>query len=1035
MAHDLAPPSDWQAFERLCLDLFRELWNAPGAMRHGRDGQPQAGVDIFGLPSGSAEWFGVQCKKKLGTEVTEEELEAELEKAKGFNPKLTRFVLATTARCDAKIQEVARRLTVEGPFQEVLVYDWDHLCADLTGRTELLRKHFPDHFAGDPSDLRSHYLRHLMTELDVVQVSKVSRDQKQDIPLSKVYIDLDVMAEVRSWLRDEDAEEEVALEPSAGAGDRNPTGLATSLDLLGQVKMLERICLRARHEAQREEIEDFSRRCTALEAVATAPRRVLVGRGGSGKSTFGRYLCLCLAGQLLGHETLNLRHLNGRWADMGPELWPWPHGELVPFFVELRRFVRSEEHFPAKGEDGQAKHLVAYLATLGAGGGGEMAPMVRGALDTGALVVLDGLDETPAAEQVRERLQQVIRGFVKTYPDCRVLVTSRPYAYELGQDWRLDGETFDDQRFVDETLAPLDKAKIERFVTDAYAAFAKRNRLDDANLVDLASDLLRQIHDQPSLRRLAEQPLTLTMMTDLHTARGGRLPPSRAKLFEESVCLLLDRWNERRLLEESVTTLVGMDEEQIRSALELLAFRTHRDGGSAGTGDDLGAEIPESALFQALIDTRERYGNKQPLVPEEIRDYLHQRSGILIGESSSVYRFPHRFFQEYLAACHLEHFPDKRRPLLETNPGLWREVVLFLAGRLIHGDGIWTLLRELVGEPPGEGIKSDDSRFLRALLAGLAIREHRLWQREDADHQPKIDRVRDWLRRAVELGALEVQDRVLAGQILGLLGDDRPGIGLGAEGLPAFEWVEIPRGTFTMGGDGKYDGKPVHEEHVEAFRISRYPVTNAQYESFVADGGYTKRWQGCWTESGWEWREEKKLEGPFSEPSPFDLPNHPRVSVSWYEAVAFCNWLASRTGIGYRLPTESEWERSARGTDGREYPWGTKFDPALCNTAETEIDTTTAVGLFPDGESPNGIGSRGILDASGNVWEWCSTKWGDNYDALADDDLQGSAGRVVRGGSFAGDGFFARCAFRSGGDPDIIFAGSGFRLVAPFESL
>ncbi len=995
--YDLSPPRNWQDFEDLCLDLFRQLWKAPGAMKHGRAGQPQAGVDVFGLPAGGSDWFGVQCKKKLGGEVTEDELTAEVEKAKGFNPKLTRFILATTARCDGSIQQTARQLTDAGPF-EVVVYDWDHFCIDLSGRTELLRKHFPDHFAGDPSDLRSHYLRHLFTELDVVQVSKVSRDPKKDIRLSSVYIDLDVMAQVHAM----------------------PSDNGVEIQLKGDNLYLKHIMERARRQGAAADSGDFSRRCTALEAIVASPRRVLTGRGGSGKSTFGRYLCLCLAGQLLGDETLNHRHLDGQWADEAPELRPWPHGELVPFFVELRRFVRSAEHFPALGEAGQARHLVDYLATLGPQDA-EMGKVVRGAMASGALVVLDGLDETPAAEEVRERLQQVIAGFVRTYPECRVLVTSRPYAYEVGQEWRLD-----EAGFLEESLAPFDHAKIERFVTDAYAAFAARNRLDDEDLQPLVADLLGQIQQQSSLQPLAEQPLLLTMMTDLHTSRGGRLPGARSMLFEESVGLLVDRWNERRL-QESVASLVGMDEEQIRGALELLAYRVHRDGGD---GADQAAEILEGALFQALIDTRARYGNREAMVPEEIRDYLNQRSGILIAESPSVYRFPHRFFQEYLAACHLERFPSKRKPLFATQPGLWREVILFLAGRLTSGDGIWTLVRELVPGPPNESVEAEDLGFERALFAGLAIREHRLWQREEKDHQTKLDDVRDWLRRAVELGALEVRDRAQAGQVLGLLGDDRPGVGLGEDGLPIFEWVEIPSGSFRMGSERVDREKPVHDEHVDAYRMSRYPVTHGQYQAFVDAGGYTERWRHCWTEAGWAWKATNDMESPRLVGSPFDLPNHPRVVISWYEAVAYCGWLSEMTGKEHRLPSESEWERAARGVDGREYPWGPKFDASLCNTIETDLGMTTAVGLFPKGESP-----AGILDASGNVWEWCSTRWRDTYDAPEDNALEGDAVRVLRGGSFANDSVGARCAYRVRDDPDGIDRLIGFRLVAPSELL
>lgn len=1009
MAYDLPPPRDWQDFEDLCLDLFRALWNAPGAMQHGRSGQPQAGVDVFGLPSGSAEWFGVQCKKKLGREVTERELRDEVEKATGFNPKLARFVLATTTRCDVSIQQVARTLTEEVGF-EVLVYDWDHLSRDIQRFPDVLETHYPNLVAADPADLRSHYLRQLFEELDVVQVSKLSRSRKDDIALSKVYIDLDVSVG-GSW-----------SEPDEGVQSTEPRRGLPNVGLKGELPELQRVARRITHEAKQKKSSSgkYARLCTALEAAATASRRVLLGRGGSGKSTFSRYLCLCLAGELIQRPTLNHSHLNGSWAEGDPELHPWPHGPKVPFFVELRRFVRSDR-FPKADQDGKAQHLSDYLTTLGPEDA-DMGRVVRGALEKGALVVLDGLDETPQAGQVRERLRQVIGGFVKTYPDCRVVVTSRPHAYEHGQDWRLD-----DAGFVEETLAPLDDPKIQRFVTIAYKEFAMREQLAPEDQEQLAEDLLREIRSQESLQKLAEQPLMLTMMTDLHTREGGTLPSTRSLLFEESVGLLFDRWNESRML-PSVRKLMGMSKEQIRSALELLAFRVHGDGGNARDG---AADVPEEMLLQALVETRKRLGNKEAMVPEEICDHLNQRSGILIAESPTLYRFPHRYFQEYLAACHLKNFPAKRASVLAERPGLWRESILFLAGRLTNGDGIWSLLRELVPGPPTEEVEQKDLGFLRALLAGLAIREHRLWEREEADHQPKIEDVRLWMRRAVELGALEVKDRAQAGQVLGLLGDDRPGVGLGNDGLPQFEWVEIPSGSFTMGGEEYDDEKPIHEATVDAFCISRLPVTNAQYQAFVDDGGYTERRRSYWTESGWEWWQGQGREGPREEPSPFDLPNHPRINVSWYESVAFCNWLAERTGVAIRLPTETEWERAARGTDGREYPWGDGFDASKCNSGESEIGSTTAVGLFSEGESSPGVDGEGMLDASGNVWEWCSTQWRNNYEEEAVEDLAGSASRVLRGGSFAVNFIDARCAYRVGFDPGSVYWVIGFRVASP----
>jgi formylglycine-generating enzyme required for sulfatase activity len=154
------------------------------------------------------------------------------------------------------------------------------------------------------------------------------------------------------------------------------------------------------------------------------------------------------------------------------------------------------------------------------------------------------------------------------------------------------------------------------------------------------------------------------------------------------------------------------------------------------------------------------------------------------------------------------------------------------------------------------------------------------------------------------------------------------------------------------------------------------------------------------------------------------------VGVSWFEALAYVRWLAAFTGRACRLPTEAEWEKAARGTDGRIYPWGDERAEGRANTSETDLGRTTVVGAFPGGASP-----YGALDMSGNVWEWCSSAWKD-YPYRADDgreDLEGDDFRVWRGGSWNDDRRYARCASRLSSRPDDVFFdfNVGFRVVFP----
>jgi formylglycine-generating enzyme required for sulfatase activity len=209
--------------------------------------------------------------------------------------------------------------------------------------------------------------------------------------------------------------------------------------------------------------------------------------------------------------------------------------------------------------------------------------------------------------------------------------------------------------------------------------------------------------------------------------------------------------------------------------------------------------------------------------------------------------------------------------------------------------------------------------------------------------------------------------------------------------LPDIDWVDIAGGDFIY-QEGERRSLP-------AFRIARYPVTNIQYQTFIDAGAHgDQRW----------WR---TCSGHEPEASKWPQINRPRTNVDWYEAIAFCRWLSVQLGYEVRLPTEEEWERAARGVEGREYPWGRglrkragehRRDGRLRRTrgASGISKQTTAVGVYPHGAS-----SEGVLDLSGNVWEWCLNKY--EHPEQIQADTSGES-RVLRGGSWFSAADFAR---------------------------
>jgi len=252
------------------------------------------------------------------------------------------------------------------------------------------------------------------------------------------------------------------------------------------------------------------------------------------------------------------------------------------------------------------------------------------------------------------------------------------------------------------------------------------------------------------------------------------------------------------------------------------------------------------------------------------------------------------------------------------------------------------------------------------------------------------------------------------------------------------ETVLVPAGPFLMGStednELAYDDEhPQHQVELDAFRIGRYPVTNAQYARFIKEGGYEN--QDYWTEAGWARREAESIVQPrFWEEPQWNQPHHPVVGVSWYEALAYCRWLSEATSQEFHLPSEAEWEKAARGEHGREWPWGNEFDPQKANTQEGGPGSPTPVGLYsPAGDSP-----YGAADMAGNVCEWCQ-------DWLAEDYYQRSpsenpsgpekgSSRLLRGGSWLDGQRFARCPFRFRDGPDDRDPDFGFRVAASLSS-
>jgi len=255
------------------------------------------------------------------------------------------------------------------------------------------------------------------------------------------------------------------------------------------------------------------------------------------------------------------------------------------------------------------------------------------------------------------------------------------------------------------------------------------------------------------------------------------------------------------------------------------------------------------------------------------------------------------------------------------------------------------------------------------------------------------------------------------------------------------DYVSVPAGAFKMGdsfGDGRPRERPVHTVELDAYYIGKYPVTNGEWKKFRDDPGYddAKFWPGGRVtpkDTSPYWTQTHNHGGGTP-----DSDDYPVISVNWDSATAYCNWLSAKTGKKYRLPTEAEFEKAARGTDQRRYPWGNDIDHSYANYVGP-FDAVTKVGMYDgakhgDLQTHSGASPYGAFDMAGNVMEWCSDWYArDYYSVSPRKNPKGPATgsyKVLRGGSFYLEALDLRTYARSSAWPSLLAHRMiGFRAV------
>lgn len=687
-------------------------------------------------------------------------------------------------------------------------------------------------------------------------------------------------------------------------------------------------------------------------------------------------------------KTTHLKQVLLELVQEGPGAVGLPEG-TIPVFLPLRELSRDRSGGLTRFIEQQ---LEDPMLDMPEGFGRRLC--MRGRL----LFLLDGLDEVPGAEE-RAEVARWIEGALRDGPDCYFLVSCRYAGYT--HDVALDAG------FLELHLQPFDDDRMRQFVTNWYA-LVERAALGDPQQAAVEAerrtrDLLDTLSqtDFTAVARVYEMtrnPLLLTAICLVHRERG-RLPHARARLYEESITVLLERWRRRPL-----------PVDQAARVFQPVAHWMHsRVGRTKASLGELREPVAQglAPLHRVDVDV------------DRFVESIRNDSGLLVPWGLDEHGFMHLGFQEYLTARWLRNVAHRRPQELAAlarhfEESWWREVILLMVA--LDDPSVFDDFMRVVVQQP------DFTRWAGSEMMELVLRETaemsatpflELLTEASEGTEERVERqlaalrllVRTMPREVDRLGQMLRDHPVAAIQRWWSDHERRKRSGVDVIVAPrgGVELVRIPGGRFVMG-----EGRDAHEVELAELFLGRTPVTNAQY------GEYLKANPKANKPSRWGDRKHNQ-------------PDQPVVGVSWPDATGYCEWAR------LTLPTEAQWEYACRAGTTTRYSAGDR-ERDLGRVGWYEANSGGRAHAVAEKE-PNAFG---LYDMHGNVLEWCMDESGPySTPPRAGDGLRHPPGngdlRVLRGGSWDNGAAFARSAMREWDTAGGRWVNVGFRVAGRRE--